>query len=176
MIEDPLLSIRKKGVQCTDKERRPYVTIREKSGIIFTFKNKMKVRLCRNAADREELTARDLDLCLSCRGEDGARAAFSPPTIANVPRIWADWTSSLIFRTGATRRCPKKVEAPPRKSGSARSAASKRPASVWWTTRRRMPRALRFSKKRALMSIFKRRPAIITTATSALRAEAASIG
>lgn len=71
MTEDPLLSIRKKGVQCTDAERRPYVTIREKSGIIFTFKDKMKVRLCWNAADRDELTARDLDLCLFYRGEDG---------------------------------------------------------------------------------------------------------
>lgn len=71
MTEDPLLSIRKKGVPCTDVERRPYVTIREKSGIIFTFKNKMKVRLCWNAADRDELTARDLDLCLFYRGEDG---------------------------------------------------------------------------------------------------------
>lgn len=71
MTEDPLLSIRKKGVPCTEEERRPYVTIREKSGIIFTFKNKMKVRLCWNAADRDELTARDLDLCLFYRGEDG---------------------------------------------------------------------------------------------------------
>gem|GEM_PF-144393 len=71
MTEDPLLSIRKKGVTCTDAERRPYVTIREKSGIIFTFKNIMKVRLCWNAADRDEQTARDLDLCLFYRGEDG---------------------------------------------------------------------------------------------------------
>lgn len=103
MTEDPLLSIRKKGVPCTDAERRPYVTIREKSGIIFTFKNKMKVRLCWNAADRDELTARDLDLCLFYRGEDGARAVFSPPTIANVSMIWADWTRSPTFCTGATR-------------------------------------------------------------------------
>ncbi len=145
MTEDPLLSIRKKGVPCTDAERRPYVTMTSTSACSIAEKT-------------------------------GARAACSPPTIANVPRIWADWTHSPTFCTGATRRCPKKVEAPPRKSGSASSAASKRPASVWWTTRRRMPRALRFSKKRALMSIFKRRPAIITTATSALRAKAASIG
>lgn len=71
MTEDPLLSIRKKGVQCTDQERRPYVTIREKSGIIFTFKDEMKVRLYWNAVDQDELTARDLDLCLFYRTEDG---------------------------------------------------------------------------------------------------------
>jgi len=71
MTEDPLLSIRKKGVPCTDAERRPYVTIREKSGIIFKFKNKMKVDLRWNAAAQDEQTARDLDLCLFYRGEDG---------------------------------------------------------------------------------------------------------
>ena len=117
----------------------PYVTIREKSGIIFTFKNKMKVRLCWNAADRDELTARDLDLCLFYRGEDGGTGGVFSSDYRERPEDLGRLDAFPYILHRATRRCPKKVEAPPRKSGSARSAASKRPASVWWTTRRRMP-------------------------------------
>jgi len=47
------------------------ITIREKSGIIFTFKDEMNVRLFGKAAKSVERSARDLDLCLFYRSMDG---------------------------------------------------------------------------------------------------------
>ena len=54
------------------------ITIREKSGIIFTFKDEMNVRLFWKAAKSVERSARDLDLCLFyCRTDGRLGGVFS---------------------------------------------------------------------------------------------------
>lgn len=54
------------------------ITIREKSGIIFTFKDEMNVRLFGKAAKSVERSARDLDLCLFyCRTDGRLGGVFS---------------------------------------------------------------------------------------------------
>lgn len=54
------------------------ITIREKSGVIFTFKDEMNVRLFWKAAKSVERSARDLDLCLFyCRTDGRLGGVFS---------------------------------------------------------------------------------------------------
>lgn len=77
MDNDIQLTVRRKTTP--DASNRPSerigkgeeITIREKSGIIFTFKDQMKVSLFWKAAKSVERTARDLDLCLFYRSTDG---------------------------------------------------------------------------------------------------------
>lgn len=77
MDNDFQLTVRRKTTP--DASNRPSerigkgeeITIREKSGIIFTFKDQMKVSLFWKAAKSVERTARDLDLCLFYRSTDG---------------------------------------------------------------------------------------------------------
>ena len=77
MDNDFQLTVRRKTTP--DASNRPLerigkgeeITIREKSGIIFTFKDQMKVSLFWKAAKSVERTARDLDLCLFYRSTDG---------------------------------------------------------------------------------------------------------
>lgn len=77
MDNDFQLTVRRKTTP--DPSNRPSerigkgeeITIREKSGIIFTFKDQMKVELSWKAAKSVERTARDLDLCLFYRSTDG---------------------------------------------------------------------------------------------------------
>lgn len=84
MDNDSQLTVRKKITP--DPSNRPLerigkgeeITIREKSGIIFTFKNRMNVRLFWKAAKSVERSARDLDLCLFyCRADGRLGGVFS---------------------------------------------------------------------------------------------------
>ena len=84
MDNDSQLTVRKKITP--DPSNRPLerigkgeeITIREKSGIIFTFKDQMKVRLFWKAAKSVERSARDLDLCLFyCRTDGRLGGVFS---------------------------------------------------------------------------------------------------
>lgn len=84
MDNDIQLTVRKKITP--DPSNRPLerigkgeeITIREKSGVIFTFKNRMNVRLFWKAAKSVERSARDLDLCLFyCRTDGRLGGVFS---------------------------------------------------------------------------------------------------
>ncbi len=84
MDNDIQLTVRKKITP--DPSNRPLerigkgeeITIREKSGVIFTFKDEMNVRLFWKAAKSVERSARDLDLCLFyCRTDGRLGGVFS---------------------------------------------------------------------------------------------------
>ena len=84
MDNDIQLTVRKKITP--DPSNRPLerigkgeeITIREKSGIIFTFQDRMNVRLFWKAAKSVERTARELDLCLFyCRTDGRLGGVFS---------------------------------------------------------------------------------------------------
>lgn len=84
MDNDIQLTVRKKITP--DPSNRPLerigkgeeITIREKSGVIFTFKDEMNVRLFGKAAKSVERSARDLDLCLFyCRTDGRLGGVFS---------------------------------------------------------------------------------------------------
>ncbi len=84
MDNDSQLTVRKKITP--DPSNRPLerigkgeeITIREKSGVIFTFKDEMNVRLFWKAAKSVERSARDLDLCLFyCRTDGRLGGVFS---------------------------------------------------------------------------------------------------
>ena len=84
MDNDSQLTVQKKITP--DPSNRPLerigkgeeITIREKSGIIFTFKDQMKVKLFWKAAKSVERSARDLDLCLFyCRTDGRLGGVFS---------------------------------------------------------------------------------------------------
>lgn len=84
MDNDIQLTVRRKITP--DPSNRPLerigkgeeITIREKSGVIFTFKDEMNVRLFWKAAKSVERSARDLDLCLFyCRTDGRLGGVFS---------------------------------------------------------------------------------------------------
>lgn len=84
MDNDIQLTVRRKITP--DPSNRPLerigkgeeITIREKSGVIFTFKDEMNVRLFGKAAKSVERSARDLDLCLFyCRTDGRLGGVFS---------------------------------------------------------------------------------------------------
>ena len=84
MDKDIQLTVRRKITP--DPSNRPLerigkgeeITIREKSGVIFTFKDEMNVRLFWKAAKSVERSARDLDLCLFyCRTDGRLGGVFS---------------------------------------------------------------------------------------------------